>query len=317
MVDGKGIIVILVYFAVSILIFLSGFVPAGGVVDISFSPVILSLVLLVPLFVWYRLVGSKFGGKNAKEKIDRKQIIFDVLGLFVLSMVVRIPLVLIMGMSYEKTAVIYLVVLFAMLVRGLSMSSLGFKGKDFVRSILIGIVYYAFYAVALFGTFFASIYFLSGHLVVVSYDPVPALIVFPFMTLCVGVSEEGLFRGFMQTRLGRVFSERRALLIQAVLFGLWHFVWHVSPLDFFGMFIHVLYTFVFGLIFGQFFRVSRSLVPLILAHGLVDTVGYGAILNPELDSASPLVAGAQALSFLVGMIVLALSSKVLARHARR
>jgi membrane protease YdiL (CAAX protease family) len=232
-------------------------------------------------------------------------------------MVVRVPLVLILGMSYEKTAVIYLLVLFAPLVRGLSLGSLGFKGNRILRSLLIGVAYYVLYALAMFGTFFISVYALSGQLVVLNYDPIPALIVFPFMTFCVGVSEEGLFRGFMQTRLEKIFSERRALLIQAVLFGLWHFVWHISPLNYLGMFTHVLTTFIFGLIFGQFYRISRSLAPLILAHGLVDAVGYGAVFNPEVAEASLLMMGSQALSFAVGMLVLALSTKSLANYAHR
>ena len=98
-----------------------------------------------------------------------------------------------------------------------------------------------------------------------------------------------------------------------MLFGVWHFVWHVLPFNLFEMGIHVLSTFLFGLVFGLFYRESGNLVPLILAHGLVDTVGYGAVFNPKLETMEILVQGFQAISFLVGIAILVLCTKFLAR----
>jgi len=70
----------------------------------------------------------------------------------------------------------------------------------------------------------------------------------------------------MQTDLNQAYSRRKAILFQAGLFGLWHFVWHILPLDLFSMVSHVITSFVIGLLFGYFYSESRNLVPLILAH---------------------------------------------------
>ena len=309
-------IVVLVFAAVSTIIFASGLVSLGFVEDMGVSPVITSLALLVPLFLWFkRYEKSQKTSIQEGSVASGKRVWTEVFGLFLLSMSVRIPFVLILGMSYEKTAVIYLLVLTAVLAIKTDVGALGFRTERFARSLLIGLVFYLALAIPMFTALFGFVYLFTGHLLVSGYNLLPAMFVFPYMTFCVGVSEEGLFRGFMQTRLARVYSERKALLVQAFLFGLWHFVWHVAPFNLVGMTIHVTTTFAFGLVFGQFFRESQNLVPLILAHGLVDTVEYGAIFNQELEITAYLIQGSQAFSYIIGIVALALSTKLLARKA--
>ena len=96
------------------------------------------------------------------------------------------------------------------------------------------------------------------------------------MTFCVGISEEGLFRGYVQTHLEK-FHMNGAIVFQAMLFGVWHFVWNLSPLDPIGMARYIGFTFFIGLIFGYFYSKSRNLVPLILAHGLWNSVPEGIV----------------------------------------
>jgi len=96
-----------------------------------------------------------------------------------------------------------------------------------------------------------------------------------FMTFSVGIGEEGLFRGFMQSLLQKFYSVRFAIFVQSLLFGVWHFVWHVSPLDVFGMLMHILSSFVIGVLFGYFYSIAENLTPLILVHGLVDSFPSG------------------------------------------
>ena len=311
------LIVVLVFAAVSVMIFASGFVSSVYVEDMGVSPVIASLALLVPLFLWFkhydkrRKLAAQEGGVA-----DGKRVWTEILVLFLLSMGVRIPFVLILGMSYEKTAVIYLLVFAVVFVMRKDAGALGFRTERFVRSLLIGLVFYLVLAIPMFTAFLGVVYLFTGRLLVSGYNLLPPIFVFPYMTFCVGISEEGLFRGFMQTRLARVCSARKALLVQAFLFGLWHFVWHVAPFNPLGMGIHVVITFAFGLAFGQFFRESQNLVPLILAHGLVDTVGYGFTFNPELEVTALLIEGSQAFSYIIGIAALALSTKFLAKKAR-
>jgi len=307
--------VIVVSVAVSILVFLSGFIQVAKVSDLNVFPAVFSLVLLIPLFLWYRRYKRRVELSLTVE-VDRDFVWAEVLGLFLFAMAIRIPMVLVLGMSYEKTAVVYMVVLTIALVKRNSLCAYGFRTQRFARSLTVGLAYFLAFAVPLFATSFGLVYIFTGKHLLTGYDPFPDLFVFPFMTFCVGVSEEGLFRGFMQTRLVRVYSRRRALLAQALLFGLWHFVWHVSPFNPVGMIFHVFVTFVFGLVFGYFYQESGNLVPLILAHGLVDSVGTGAIVNPELEQAEILVQSLQAPAFAVAMIILGLCTKFLAWKAK-
>lgn len=269
----------------------------------------------MPLFFWHRHY-TKQRMLPLEDRVGKNRVWFEVFALFLLAMTVRIPFVLFLGMAYEKTAVVYLVVLTIVLVNNLDIRSLGFQTENFARSLLVGLVYYLAYGIALYGTFFALVYAVTGHVVIVGYDVGPSLFVFPFMVFCVGISEEGLFRGFMQTRLARIHTKRKALVIQALLFGFWHFIWHVTPFDPIGMSIHVSGSFIFGLVFGQFYTVSGNIIPLVLAHGLVDTIGYGAVLNPRLETMEIFVSGAELLSFLVGITILVLCTKFLGGKAR-
>lgn len=307
--------VILLYAVVSVLVFASDFIPLGRVEDVNVSPAIFSLILLVPLFFWHKHY-TRRRQFSSEDHAGKGRVWFEVFALFSLAMTARIPLIFLLGMAFEKTAVIYLIVLIVVLASNHHLGSFGFRSENFARSLLAGLSYYLVYGIGLCCTFFALVYAATGHLVIVGYDLFPSLFVFPFMTLCVGVSEEGLFRGFMQTRLTRIHTRRKAIVVQALLFGVWHFIWHVSPFDPLGMVMHVSGSFIFGLVFGQFFSVSGNLVPLILAHGLVDTIGYGAVLNPGLETMGTLVSGVELLSFLIGMAGLALCTKFIGEKAR-
>jgi membrane protease YdiL (CAAX protease family) len=117
----------------------------------------------------------------------------------------------------------------------------------------------------------------------------------PFMTLCVGVSEEGLFRGYMQTHLEKFYTSKQAILIQAILFGVWHFVWDLYPFNLVHMIFYVGGTFLVGLLFGYFYSKTRNLAPLVFAHGLFDSVPQAIVENQSaldaFQAISPLYHG--------------------------
>ncbi len=82
------------------------------------------------------------------------------------------------------------------------------------------------------------------------------------------LGEEWLFRGFLQSRLRRLFDGRRgaavmAVALQALLFALAHA--YQGPT---GMLV----TGCLGLVFGALIVRGGSLWPLVVAHGLIDTV---------------------------------------------
>lgn len=86
--------------------------------------------------------------------------------------------------------------------------------------------------------------------------------------------EEMIFRGFLIHRFAAALGNTRvavvvAVLIQSVLFGLAH------PGQGPG---GMLMTGAIGLVFGTLYvRYNRNLWPLILAHGIMDTIGFTAI----------------------------------------
>lgn len=85
--------------------------------------------------------------------------------------------------------------------------------------------------------------------------------------------EELLFRGLLQSRLQAMLGTRRfagvlAVLLQAAIFGLGHA--YQGPTG-------ILSTAAIGLAFGLVVLRTRSLWPVIVAHGLVDTVSMLAL----------------------------------------
>lgn len=87
------------------------------------------------------------------------------------------------------------------------------------------------------------------------------------------IGEELLFRGFLQSRLQALFGAGRgagvaAVLVQSALFGLAHA--YQGPTG-------ILTTGAIGLAFGLVVLRTRSLWPVMVAHGLVDTVSMLAL----------------------------------------
>lgn len=277
--QGRVVKILIVYLATSAIVFASSWLGYIGVVGVNLVPATVSLVLLIPLYIWYRNHRQQTKLSEQIRERGKYTILLVVLLLFALALLIRIPAVLLLDMAYEKTPVVFLVVLTMVVLESTDLSVFGFKTRKLGRALLLGLVYYLVYEVSFSAIGGALVYGVTGQSAIVGYDPVPFVLTMPFMTVCVGISEEGLFRGYMQTHLNQVYSGRKANLIQATLFGLWHFIWHVRPLDVPGMLFHVLYTFLIGLVFGYFYNKSHNLIPLILTHGLIDSVTQGLILN--------------------------------------
>lgn len=271
--------VLVIYFLVSGLILASNLVSLGSIAGLAILPVLLSVTFLIPLWIWYRNHAGKMSLSKQIQDEPKHIVLFWVVALFLLALVVRIPAVLLFGMAYEKTPLIYLIILFIVVMMGNNLSVFGFRTDNFGRNLLLGTVYYVFFGLLPYILIGAAFYALKGQMLIEGFDLLPFLYTMPFMTFCVGISEEGLFRGFMQTRLCQVYNRRKAIFLQALLFGLWHFVWHVTPLNVYQMLVHVGSTFMAGVLFGYFYGITANLTPLVLAHGLVDSVPQGFIQN--------------------------------------
>jgi membrane protease YdiL (CAAX protease family) len=104
-----------------------------------------------------------------------------------------------------------------------------------------------------------------------------------WITLEAGVTEEFLFRGVVQTRLTAFFNSAWAgVLLTSILFGLAHapglFLrggpgvdgWSTDPFQVIAFTIAVLSP--MGLLFGLIYARTKSLLLVILLHGLVDVL---------------------------------------------
>jgi membrane protease YdiL (CAAX protease family) len=103
-----------------------------------------------------------------------------------------------------------------------------------------------------------------------------------YFYLFVALSEETLFRGYIQSRLNSVFGRPKrflgvswgwGLIISSVFFGLWHLGWKPGTLEW----PHVLWTMFAGLIFGFVREKSESVIAPALLHGIMN-YGPQAIL---------------------------------------
>ena len=270
---------LLVYFVVTSVMFSSAYLFRQDSVLSEVVPISLSIILLVPLFIWQRNYVEK---EKLSEELNgrRKRImVFWIFILLLLALIVRVPFVLLFGEPFEKTPLIYLIVLTMIVIEKTDVVAFGFKSQNIGKSLLSGLIFYLVFAGSMLSIQYSLVYAFTGQATVESFNLLFFLFAMPFHTLCVGISEEGLFRGYMQSHLEKVFTVRKAILIQAILFGIWHFVWNLYPLNVWGMTEYILSSLFWGLVVGYFYSKAKSLVPVVLIHGLWNSVIVGIITN--------------------------------------
>lgn len=268
---------IIVYFAVALAIMSVAFLSRGE----SLPPMLFALITLIPLYLWVRDYAGKV---ELSKKVDGRPlgvVACWALMLFFLALLVRIPSVLMFNMPYEKAPLIYLLTLTILLVEKKELAVFGFKTHRMIKALLYGAAYFTILQGIILFVHCIVVYAVINQMVISAFDVALFLLSTPFQTLLVGIGEEGLFRGYVQTSMER-FGILRAILFQAVLFGLWHFVWDLSPLNLLGMFQYVAFSFLFGLLFGYFYAKTRNLASLILVHGLWNSFQSGIIMSNEV-----------------------------------
>jgi membrane protease YdiL (CAAX protease family) len=105
------------------------------------------------------------------------------------------------------------------------------------------------------------------------------------LALVPAIWEELAFRGLIQSKLRIVFSVRTAILLSAASFGLFHFsnLLTQSPSQ---AIPGVILAFFFGIGWGYLTVRTRSVVPAMISHYLVDSIGQ-IILN--VDNSNPVL----------------------------
>lgn len=95
-----------------------------------------------------------------------------------------------------------------------------------------------------------------------------------FISITAAVTEELMFRGYMQSRLMKIYKNPYiAIGITSVFFGLMHFSY--------GTISNVLVPTVMGLIFGIFYYKYSNLKVLIMVHFIIDFVSL-LLMNSKL-----------------------------------
>jgi membrane protease YdiL (CAAX protease family) len=296
--------VLLVYFSVAVIIFSSGYFFRAENESIASIPVLLSVLLIIPIYIWCKTSNEKTEFSKETNGRDKNTVLSWIFMLFILALSVRIPSVLLFGMPYEKTPLIYLIILTVLIIEKADVSVFGFKTRNIGKSLLFGFLFSVILGGLASLSFYLMIYFFTSQVPVQSYNVLPFLLTMPFMTLCVGISEEGLFRGYMQTHLERFYSSKQAIVIQAILFGVWHFVWGLNPFDPVYMLSYVGGTFLVGLLFGYFYSKTRNLAPLVFAHGLFDSFPAGIMENQSaLDAFQTISPSFQGLTWILPYII--------------
>lgn len=264
---------ILTYFALALIIFISAYLFSADVA------IFFSILLLIPILIWQENHPEKEKLSKQVDGRNKGTILFWIFTLFILALFVRIPSALLFGMPYEKTPLIYLTVFTIIAIEKTDVSAFGFKTQNIGKALFHGLIFYAILGGSALLTNYLLIYAFTNQTPVQSYVVAVFILAMPFHTLCVGVSEEGFFRGYVQTHLEKFYGTNKAILIQAVLFGIWHFVWDLNPFNPWGMVQYVAITFFIGLPFGYFYTKARNLASVVIAHGLWNSVQLGILAN--------------------------------------
>jgi len=165
-------------------------------------------------------------------------------------------------------------------------SSRVFHFKPIYRTIVLGILSaIVLTACMLLSSYLAVVIGQEGAML---FDP--SLLVNPLTTniytsLKPGIWEEVAFRGIILVLLLRKYSKKTAIIVNGVLFGLFHAVnllfmllnaifFEVEPdrVAMVGTLFQIVYTMFFGFFLAYLFIKANSLIPCIIAHYLVDAL---------------------------------------------
>ncbi|MHA1377504.1 MAG: lysostaphin resistance A-like protein [Candidatus Helarchaeota archaeon] len=262
--------------------------------SIPILPVLMSFILLIPLYFW----AYHSPHKNLQHYLaeELKSIIKVFLLIFTVIMIFRTIVLLRYGLPLEKTPMIFFIGIQILYVECYYMSDFGFHMDKIWRQIfftflllgIIGVLFICIEGPIILGLSLVGILDLNSLLNMSISINWYVIASFPFQLICVGVSEELLFRGYFYTKLRSTnIGYIKSILVSSVFFGLFHVCWYISPYDpwfisdAYQMVFHVTYTFIFGICMCIIFERTKSLVAPIIIHGLSNSVG-GAVATHTL-----------------------------------
>lgn len=133
------------------------------------------------------------------------------------------------------------------------------------------------------------------------------IIFFIINMLNVGFIEEIIFRGFLFKMMERD-SERAAVIVSSVSFGIGHILNLFTGADFLPTLLQIVYACAAGWLFVEIFRKSGSLIPCIITHSLTNALSVFCAENVFSEYIIPLLLTIVPLSYTI-YINIALSRK--------
>ena len=84
--------------------------------------------------------------------------------------------------------------------------------------------------------------------------------------------EEVIFRSFLCRSIEQISNKNKAIIISSMIFGCFHFL-NIGNYPLKYILLQVLYAFAMGIVFSVVFYESKSILPCIIIHILVDFLG--------------------------------------------
>ena len=127
-----------------------------------------------------------------------------------------------------------------------------------------------------------------------------------------GIWEEVSFRGIISTLNLRRYSQMTVVIIVSIIFGLFHFFNLLAGQDLVSTGIQVIYAAMFGFLFGYLFIKTKSLIPSIILHYLVDSLGLlftNVIFDNIIDQMLFTIIGVGIIPIVLGILLVNLVVK--------
>lgn len=134
-----------------------------------------------------------------------------------------------------------------------------------------------------------------------------SLIVYFFTSICIGISEEIMFRGGVLEYYSNL-SRKKAIIYSSLLFSLFHLSNFLISGNMFEVAIQLINTFIFGIFASGIVLRQKTLIPIIIYHSLWDFAMQLIIFG---NSSSGIISVySQLLTFIIGIILLISLKKI-------
>lgn len=104
-------------------------------------------------------------------------------------------------------------------------------------------------------------------------------IIFYILTMLnVGFIEEIIFRGFLFKMMEKT-NLKRAIIVSSITFGIGHIVNLLNGVDLISTLMQICYAIAIGYVFVTIFYKSKSLIPCIITHSLINSLSIFNVQN--------------------------------------